>query len=349
MSSGPENQAPGAAERANDPHQRGLLVLAADDIAGLLAGRERDLVAVAAHAVRTVGTEQRLQGTLRQAPAAHDHFTAQACWSSHAPAAAGLLWTSTFVGNADIGLPRSSAMVLLNDPRTGRPRAALEGTLLFSQRTAALTSLAVCTLHQQERIGLLGIFGCGMMGREALRFILCDKRPVEAVLLYDTNLVYSRMLADALRRGGFPGAVSVASTRKELIENADVLVFSTAATRPTLDSLAHAPRHSTLIHLSLRDLTANAVLQADNLSDDIELLLSAPTSVQRTFQLTGRRDFLRASLADVLNGVARARAGAQPVVFHLCGQPAVDVALAEWVTREARLAGLGTLIPNFSV
>ncbi len=337
------------------PHApaRGLRMLGAHDVGAWLQGRERDAIDLVQQVLAATanGQAQTLPpATLRSAAEPRGRFTAHAAWCQSPVPLAGLLWSASFAHNADNSGPRSSALVVLNDPHSGQPVAVLEGSLIISLRTAALAALAARALHQQPRIGTLGVMGCGLIGRETLRCLLADGRPVDTVLLHDNNRAYSRSLAQALRDGeGFRGAVSVARSRRDVLERSDVLVFATAAVKPSLDSLERAPRHSTLLHLSLRDLTANAVLQADNITDDIDLLLHAQTSAQRTFQLSRSRTFLRATLGQVLNGQAEPRDGDKPVVFHPCGQTAVDLALAHWVADGCARDQRGTVVPDFWV
>jgi ornithine cyclodeaminase/alanine dehydrogenase-like protein (mu-crystallin family) len=89
---------------------------------------------------------------------------------------------------------------------------------------------------------------------------------------------------------------------------------------------------STLLHVSLRDLSADAVLQADNVVDDIDQVLQENTSVHLAEQRLGRRDFIRATLADVIAGKPARMAG-KPSLFSPFGLAVLDLAFAEQVTR----------------
>ena len=335
-----------------DPHQRGLRILGAHDVAAHLQGRERELIDLAARAYVTHGRGQSClprSEYLRFPGKERERIIPKAGWLGGPKPAAGIKWISSFPDNVARGMPRASALIVLNDVNNGRPTTVMEGSLISCQRTAAGAALAARVLHAGPRIRTLGLFGCGLIGREILRFILADERPVEAVLLYDLNRAYSRSLADALRAGGFGGGVIVAKSRKHILEACDVLAFATSAVKPSLDSIERAPREATLLHVSLRDFTANAVLQADNLADDIDHVLQAQTSVHRTAQLSGRRDFLRATLAQVLEGQAPPRVGDRPVMFHPFGLAALDLAFAQDIAERCAAAGQGSFVPEFLV
>jgi 2,3-diaminopropionate biosynthesis protein SbnB len=333
-----------------DPHARALTILTAHDVARQLQGHERRLIDLAAQAYVTHarGDSCLPQSEYLRFPGKErERIIPKAGYLGGPQPAAGIKWIASFPDNTTIGLPRASAVIVLNDVNTGRPTTVMEGSLISCQRTAAGAALAARWLHSQPVVRCLGLYGCGLIGREILRFILADERPVESILLYDIQRPYARALAEALRASGFRGSVSVSRSRKEMVAACDLLVFATSAVKPSLDSIERASPDATLLHVSLRDFTANAVLQADNLADDIDHVLQAQTSAHRTAQLTGRRDFLRATLADVIEGRAAPRAGGRPVMFHPFGLAALDLAFAQHVADACAAGGQGQVVPEF--
>jgi 2,3-diaminopropionate biosynthesis protein SbnB len=343
---------PPARSSLSDPHDRALTILGAPEVAAQLQGRERELMALARDVLLAHGRGDACAPAIEplhtlRSPA--ERWIASVGCVEGPTAVAGLRWTGSFPGNAAFGLPRSSGLIVLNDPATGRPTAVVEGSLIGSQRTAASAALAARVLHGRPRIGTLGLFGCGLIGREILRFLLADDRPVDAILLYDRHSAYSRALANALRASGFAGTVSVSHSRKQTVASSDVLVLAASATRPTLDSIERSPEGATILHVSLRDVTAHAVLQADNIADDIAGVLQGQTSAQRAMQLSGSREIFRTTLAQVIEGQAPARLGDRPVMFHPAGLATLDLAIAQFVCNACARAGSGLVAPGFLV
>ena len=78
----------------------------------------------------------------------------------------GLKWISSFPENVAAGIPRASAVLILNDHDTGYPFAVLESSIISATRTAASAALAADWLSRERgRPTRVGFVGTGLINR----------------------------------------------------------------------------------------------------------------------------------------------------------------------------------------
>ncbi|MFD0535853.1 hypothetical protein ACFQY7_21005 [Actinomadura luteofluorescens] len=79
----------------------------------------------------------------------------------------GIKWISSFPGNVANGVPRASAVLVLNDAETGYPFACLESSIISAARTAASAALAAAALADRRgpRPRRVGFVGTGLIAR----------------------------------------------------------------------------------------------------------------------------------------------------------------------------------------
>lgn len=331
-------------------HDDTLTLLTVADVAAQLAGQERALIDLAAEAYCTHARgESRLPTSeyLRFPGMERERIIPKAGYLGGAHPACGIKWIASFPDNVARGMPRASALIILNSLETGRPTTVMEGSLISGQRTAAGAALAARHLHARARVDCLGLIGCGPINMETLRFILADSRPVAAIRIFDLDAARVATSIAAVKAAGFPGPVTAAATAAEIMADCDLISIATSAVKPSLDSLDACQPDATILHISLRDFTPEVILAADNVVDDADHILQANTALHVAQQQTGRRDFIRATLADVVEGRAPARAPGKISLFSPFGLAALDLAFAEFVQRRCRETGAGTRIPHF--
>ena len=84
----------------------------------------------------------------------------------------GLKWISSFPENVAAGIPRASAVLILNDHDTGYPFACLESSIISATRTAASAALAADWLSRgRVRPTRVGFFGAGLIARYIHTFL----------------------------------------------------------------------------------------------------------------------------------------------------------------------------------
>jgi N-[(2S)-2-amino-2-carboxyethyl]-L-glutamate dehydrogenase len=261
---------------------------------------------------------------------------------------AGIKWIASFPNNVQHGMDRASAVVILNSALTGTPRAIIEGSIPSAKRTAASAALAARTLHQGPVEGGVGLIGCGLINFEILRFLRASLPGARRFVVFDL----SPQRAKAFRRrclNTFADiSVEVAADAASVLSGCSLVSMATTAVKPHLEDLSPCAPGTTILHISLRDMTPEVVLSCDNVVDDIDHVCRAQTSVHLTEQLTGRRDFIRCTLSDVLLGQAAPRRDAESVLlFSPFGLGVLDLAVSQLVYELAHEQGRGLVIDSF--
>ncbi|MEU0196469.1 2,3-diaminopropionate biosynthesis protein SbnB [Streptomyces afghaniensis] len=260
--------------------------------------------------------------------------------------AAGLKWIASFPDNPRThGIPRASAVLLLNDPETGYPAACLESSVISATRTAASAVLAAETLGGGRTARRVGVVGTGLIARHVWKFLRDLDWKIGGFTLYDLDPAAARAFGEELTAEGAQD-FTVAEDVEQAFTECDLVVLTTVAGEPHIHDpklLDHAPL---VLHLSLRDLAPEMVLAAQNITDDTEHAVRERTSLHLAEQARGGRDFITGTLADVLLGrvdVDRSR----PIVFSPFGLGVLDLAVGSWVHSRARAAGTGHVVPDF--
>ncbi|MHA6630535.1 2,3-diaminopropionate biosynthesis protein SbnB [Pseudonocardia sichuanensis] len=253
----------------------------------------------------------------------------------------GLKWISSFPDNVTAGIPRASAVLILNDHETGYPFACLESSIISATRTAASAALAADRLSRgRPRPARVGFIGTGLIARYIHTFLAGTGWSFDEVGLFDLSAGSTAGFRDHLEAAGAAGRITVHDTAEQLIRSSDLVVFATVAARPHVHEPSWFDHDPVVLHVSLRDLAPEVLLAATNIVDDVEHCLKADTSPHLVEQLTGNRDFLHGTLDDVLSGRVGVPAG-RPVVFSPFGLGVLDLAVGKFVHDEiARGGGL---------
>ena len=261
---------------------------------------------------------------------------------------AGIKWIASFPGNLAKGMERASATLILNSTETGRPVAIMESAIISAKRTGASAALGARVLWPQDRLADVGLIGCGLINFETLRFLLAVYPMIETVHLFDLSADRAAQFcakAQSLKAGlqfmleeGVPAVV----------ERAPVVSLATTAVTPHIASLAGHRQDAVMVHLSLRDFTADLILQADNVVDDADKVCSNNTSLHLAEQQAGHRHFIRTTIGDLLNGAAPPRDFSKPIaIYSPFGLGILDLAVADLAHRLAQTQHIGLTIDNF--
>lgn len=259
---------------------------------------------------------------------------------------AGMKWIASFPGNPASGLERASAAILLNSMDTGHPVALIEGARISAKRTAASAAVAAEALAGEPPAGA-ALIGCGVINFEVFRFLTTVFPGLAELTLFDSDPARAARFAERCS-AAVPGIkVRTAETVGDAMAAHPLTSIATTATTPHLD-LSRCRPGAVVLHVSLRDLTAEAILGARNIVDDADHVCRERTSLHLAEQQVGHRYFIDASIGALLRGTATLRHEPSDVlVFSPFGLGALDMALAAHVHDEAVRQGRGTRFDGF--
>ncbi|MCJ0871762.1 2,3-diaminopropionate biosynthesis protein SbnB [Streptomyces sp. AP-93] len=329
-----------------------MLILRRADVSEILSGSESEIIDLVADAYKLhdEGKTSLPHSVFLRFPEeehARDRIIGLPAYVGGGAPAAGMKWISSFPGNIDSGLERASAAVVLNSLDTGHPVAFVEGAVISAKRTAASAALAARELTTDAPPVSVLLIGCGVINLEILRFLDAALPDLREAALYDTDPARAEAFAEQCARE-VPGvkAHPVTDLAAALGEHRLVSLATTAA-EPHLDLAACGP-DTTVLHVSLRDLTPEAILAAVNVVDDADHVCRERTSLHLAEQRTGDRGFIAAPIGALLRGTASVtREPGRPVVYSPFGLGVLDIALAAMAARRAGELGLGVRVDDF--
>ncbi|WP_329377075.1 2,3-diaminopropionate biosynthesis protein SbnB [Streptomyces sp. NBC_01716] len=256
---------------------------------------------------------------------------------------AGLKWIASFPENTKSGIPRASAVLILNDYETGYPVACIEAATISSARTAASAALAARALRPGGYGGTrIAVVGAGVIARNIANYLHTAGCTPDSYVVHDLDEFSGNALADHIdQTQGVP--VDFTADRAAALE-AETIVFATTALQPYVAKPFEAGQ--LVLNISLRDLEPRVILAAQNILDDVGHCLKASTSPHLAEQASGSRDFVTGTLADVLNNLVTLDPG-RPVVFSPFGLGVLDLAVGVFILHEAHESESSLRIPDF--
>ncbi|WP_183144799.1 2,3-diaminopropionate biosynthesis protein SbnB, partial [Pseudomonas savastanoi] len=258
-------------------------------------------------------------------------------------AVSGIKWISSFPGNIETGLQRASAVLILNDPLTGYAFACLEASRISAMRTAASAVLGARWMNRHQRhVGRMAFIGAGFIARTILDMFVSDGWTMDAITVFDQHEdSASALVQHAASRHRLNSQPSDLLTALQ----ADVVVFATTAPSPYVLEPLFRPGQL-LLNISLRDLGADVIAQANNILDDVEHCLKAQTSPDLAVQQYQDRSFITGTLAQLMTGQVELSPD-RASIFSPFGLGVLDLAVGQRVYRQAVAEGSALPVPTF--
>jgi 2,3-diaminopropionate biosynthesis protein SbnB len=328
-----------------------ILIIKGHEVDELLAGREADIMRLVggAYLAHGAGDSSLPHSTFLRFPDdERSRIIALPAYLGGDFDVAGMKWVSSFPANLERGMERASAVVILNSPLTGRPEAILEGSLISAKRTAASAALAAQHLSCGQDVSTAGVIGTGLINFEVVRFLLVACPEIRRLLVFDLDADRAAQFKKKCRKLSDQIEISVAQDHTQVLRDASLVSLATTAVKPHISDVSACPPGATILHVSLRDLAPEVILACDNVVDDVDHVCRAQTSVHLAEQLTGNRDFVRCSLADILRGDASPRRDDESIaIFSPFGLGVLDLAVGDFVREMAVEYRKGVTVNSF--
>lgn len=261
--------------------------------------------------------------------------------------AMGVKWISSFPQNLSLGLPRASALIALNDPRTGFPRAVLEGARISGHRTALSAAVGARALREDRRtVGKMAVVGTGYISATTLRVLAGQGWTCEELAVHDLDPDRARAFADAQEHG--PAAsVTVAPGLQDALDGAELVLFATTTTEPYVDDPSWFAPGAVVLHMSLRDLRPSALAGGAHYVDDVAHALREKTSLALAADEGVVDRTAVTAIGDVLSG--RVRPDRERTAFYApFGLGSLDIAIGGLVLERALGRDGVVTVPGFT-
>jgi len=256
----------------------------------------------------------------------------------------GMKWIAGFPANDLVGLPALHGLVVVNDPMTGIPLAIVDGVPITSNRTAAVSGVAISRWSPpvESRVARAAIIGAGVQGHAHVP-VLGHLLPGVEIAVHDRQPARAAALAAAAASVPGIGAVRAIADPRRAVADADVVVtcVSFGPVRQVMDASWFAP-----------DALVVAVDYATSVAADVATDATLFLTDERG-QLFANRDAglfdgypdPDATLGEAILDRTQRPDGGRVLVTHL-GVGLADVVFAEAILRTAEATGTGMLLPR---
>jgi 2,3-diaminopropionate biosynthesis protein SbnB len=327
-----------------------LLIVGASDVEAALKDRQESVLEVVRRAYETHSSGASSlphSSFLRFPDSDKDRIICLPAFLGGDHQIAGVKWIASMPDNVAKGMERASAVIILNDRITGRPKAVVEGSIISKQRTAASAALASRVLAQRAP-ETIGFVGCGPINTSIAQFLGTVWPDVNRLMAFDLDASRAEGFAAELKTQHAGIEIRVATGLQELLSESQMVSFGTTAISPYLGNLDACPPGATILHVSLRDLEAATILANHNVVDDLDHVNRAATSIHLASEMTGNTDFVHCTLGDILLGnTRRPEHDDRKIIFSPFGLGVLDLAVADFVMEILAENGRATRVKSF--
>lgn len=253
---------------------------------------------------------------------------------------AGIKWAGGFWDNYQRGLPSVMAVIVLTDPRTGVPKAIMEGGWITDFRTAAVSAVGAKYLARKE-VETIGIYGAGTQGRTQL-MVFNELYDIKEAKVFDIREGAAEKMAEEMSDKVDIHIVPSTSIR-EVGKASDIIITVTTAHEPFLEA-QHLPKG---VHISAmgsyNEISMDVVEASDKIVVDNLGQTKHRGNLARFFeQGTITEEEIDCELGEIVAGKkpGRERKDENTLLVPI-GMGSEDVAVAYRAYQEASDKGIG--------
>jgi len=328
----------------------GIAVLSGKSIKKLICGKEQEIISIVktAYSLHYEGKTSLPQSVFLRFPERQrDRIIALPSYIKGESEVAGIKWISSFPNNIEKGVDRASATVILNSMENGRAFALLEGAQISSNRTAASAALAAKYLHKNKEETTVGLIGTGLINFTILRYLVSVFSKINKLYIYDLNLFRSKLFKKQVEEMyGNKFGVTIYNSYEDVLRRADLISFATTSSKPYINDTGLVNPNMTILHVSLRDLSEEIILGANNIVDDIDHVCRAETSIHLTEKAGKNRNFINGVLAECFNNNVKMDLS-KATIFSPFGLGMLDISLSQYLYEQAVDQNMLTFIDDF--
>ncbi|MCU5555525.1 2,3-diaminopropionate biosynthesis protein SbnB [Bacillus cereus] len=262
------------------------------------------------------------------------------------PSISGIKWIgSKFDNPTKKNMERASALIILNDPETNFPIAILEGSVISSMRTAAVTVVAAKYLAKKG-FQNVSIIGCGLISKMHINSLLEQFNHIRQINLFDLDNVKAKAFAQEMKERFSHVDFQVKESAKNAVEQAEVLVTCTVADTPYIEA-DWIQKGTFISNISIMDIEKEAFLKADKVIVDDWDQANREKKVINQLVVEGKfsKEMLHAELGDIITGKKLGRATDEEIIIlNPMGMAIEDIACAHAIYEKAKQEGLGKVL-----
>src|SRR5690625_3982680 len=256
----------------------------------------------------------------------------------------GIKWVLGMADNpTKFGLPRSSALTILNDSETGLPIAIIDGTIVNAVRTGAVTAVGAKYLARKNSETVC-LIGAGPQGKMQLKGIASVLPKVKKIKIYDLAIDRAENLAKELEEE-LSVEVAICKSAEEAVRNSDIVITATIATNPYVESEWFKEK-AFYADIASHDAYPTVYRQADKLFvDDWKQMKEHGVGTLMDGIRDGELDdrVVSGNLGEVVIGEKSGRTEEDDlIIFKHIGMSVTDIPVAYEIYKKAAQLELGT-------